>query len=64
MTGLHRASIQPGNRKLIIDEGLRVDILVDDLIIVELKAQEASHPVWQAPLLRYLKRTKKDPVIP
>ena len=44
---------------LIIDEGLRIDILVDDLIIVELKAQETYHPVWEAQLLSYLKLTHK-----
>jgi GxxExxY protein len=44
---------------LIIDEGLRIDILVDDLIIIELKAQENSHPVWEAQLLSYLKLTNK-----
>lgn len=44
----------------IIDGGLRVDILVDDLIIiVELKAQENYHPVWEAQLLSYLKLTNK-----
>ncbi len=44
---------------LIIDEGLRIDILVDDLIIIELKAQENFHPVWEAQLLSYLKLTNK-----
>lgn len=44
---------------LIIDEGLRIDILVDDLVITELKAQELSHPVWEAQLLSYLKLTSK-----
>lgn len=44
---------------LIIDDGLRIDILVDDLIIIELKAQENSHPVWEAQLLSYLKLTNK-----
>ncbi len=36
-------------------EGLRLDLLVDDLIIIELKAQENYHPVWKAQLLSYLK---------
>ena len=36
-------------------EGLRVDILIDDKIIIELKAQETYHPVWEAQLLSYLK---------
>jgi len=44
---------------LIIDDGLRIDILVDDLIVVELKAQEVYHPVWEAQLLSYLKLTDK-----
>ena len=44
---------------LTIDEGLRIDILVDDLIIIELKAQENYHPVWEAQLLSYLKLTNK-----
>jgi len=44
---------------LIIDDGLRIDILVDDLIIIELKAQENFHPVWEAQLLSYLKLTNK-----
>ena len=44
---------------LIIDEGLRMDILVDDLVITELKAQENFHPVWEAQLLSYLKLSQK-----
>lgn len=44
---------------LVIDEGLRIDILVDDLVIIELKAQENFHPVWEAQLLSYLKLTHK-----
>ena len=41
--------------RLIIDEGLRIDILIDRLVVVELKAQEYYHPVWEAQLLSYLK---------
>ncbi|MEO5684172.1 MAG: GxxExxY protein [Chitinophagaceae bacterium] len=44
---------------IVIDEGLRLDILVDDLIIIELKAQENHHPVWEAQLLSYLKLAGK-----
>jgi GxxExxY protein len=44
---------------LVIADGLRIDILIGDLIILELKAQEESHPVWQAQLLSYLKLTNK-----
>jgi GxxExxY protein len=41
------------------EEGLRLDILIDDLIIVELKAQENYHPVWEAQLLSYLRLADK-----
>jgi GxxExxY protein len=44
---------------LIIDEGLKLDILVDDLIIIELKVQEKHHPVWEAQLLGYLRLSGK-----
>lgn len=44
---------------LKIDEGLRLDCLVEDLIIIEFKAQENYHPVWEAQLLSYLKLTQK-----
>ena len=42
-----------------LDEGLRIDILVEDKIIVELKAVEAMNPVFQSQLITYLKLTKK-----
>lgn len=44
---------------LIIENGLKLDILVDNLLILELKAQENFHPVWEAQLLSYLKLTRK-----
>ncbi len=44
---------------IIFEEGLRLDILVDDLVIVELKAQENYHPVWEAQLLSYLKLSNR-----
>ncbi len=44
---------------LHIDDGLRLDLLIEDLLIVEFKAQENYHPVWEAQLLSYLKLTKK-----
>ncbi len=45
--------------KLVIDEGLRIDILIDKLVVVELKAQEYYHPVWEAQVLSYLKLSDK-----
>jgi GxxExxY protein len=46
-------------RTLKIDEGLRLDLLAEDSVIVELKAQDNYHPVWEAQLLSYLKLTGK-----
>jgi len=40
-------------------DGLRLDLIVDNLVIVELKAQENFPPVWKAQLLSYLKLTNK-----
>ncbi len=44
---------------LYFDEGLRLDVLVEDLVICELKAVELVNPVWQAQLLSHLKLTGK-----
>ena len=45
--------------KIIFDEGLRLDVLVEDVIICELKAVDEMNPVWEAQLLSYLKLTGK-----
>jgi GxxExxY protein len=42
-----------------IDLGYRIDLLVEDEVIVELKAVEKLHPVHKAQLLSYLKLSKK-----
>ncbi len=42
-----------------IDAGFRLDVLVDDLVVCELKAVEGMNPVYMAQLLTYLKLTKK-----
>lgn len=43
---------------LVIDNGFIIDILVDGVVLVELKAQEYQNPIWEAQLLSYLKLTK------
>lgn len=43
---------------LKIDDGLRLDCFIDGLVIVEFKAQENYHPVWEAQIMSYLKLTK------
>ena len=40
---------------VIFDEPLRFDLLVDDCLLVELKAVEVLHPVSKAQLLSYMK---------
>ncbi len=44
---------------LVFDEGLRLDVLVEDLIICELKAVDQVNPVWQAQVISHLKLTGK-----
>ena len=44
---------------LLFEEGLRLDILVMDKIICELKAIEIVNPVWEAQVLSHLKLTNK-----
>ena len=38
-------------------EGLRLDVLVEDKVICELKALENVNPVWEAQILSHLKIT-------
>jgi GxxExxY protein len=45
---------------LEIKNALRLDLLVDDCIIVEVKAAETVHPVWHAQILSHLKLTGKN----
>lgn len=45
--------------KLTFNEGLRLDVLVEDRIICELKALETVNPVWEAQILSHLKLTDK-----
>ena len=40
-------------------EGLRLDVLVEDLVICELKAVDDMNPVWEAQILSHLKLTKR-----
>ena len=40
-------------------EGLRLDVIVNDSVICELKAIETVNPVWEAQILSHLKLTNK-----
>ena len=42
---------------IVFDEGLRLDLLIEQKVIVEIKAVDAVNPVWQAQILSHLKLT-------
>ncbi|HSY77178.1 MAG TPA: GxxExxY protein [Bacteroidia bacterium] len=44
---------------ITFSEGLRLDVMVNDLVICELKAIETVNPVWEAQLLSHIKLTGK-----
>lgn len=44
---------------ITFDEGIRLDVLVEEKVVCELKAIETVNPVWQAQLLSHLKLTGK-----
>ena len=44
---------------IVFDMAFRLDVLVDELVICELKATDAIHPVHEAQLLSHLKLTGK-----
>lgn len=44
---------------ITFDEGIRLDVLVEDLVICELKAVETMTPLFTAQLLTQLKLTNK-----
>ncbi len=44
---------------LTFSEGLRLDVIVEDCVICELKALETVNPVWEAQILSHLKLTGK-----
>lgn len=42
---------------IIFNECLRLDLLVEDSIIIEIKAVEQANPVWNAQIISHLKLT-------
>lgn len=42
------------------EEGLRLDLLIEDSIIIEIKAVEQINPVWEAQIISQLKLLNKD----
>jgi GxxExxY protein len=64
---LHRAGIKAygqvpvpiAYKGMEVGESLKLDILVEDVLILELKAVEQMHPIFKAQALTYLKLTGK-----
>ena len=46
-------------QEISFNEGLRLDVMINDLVICELKALETVNPVWEAQILSHLKLTGK-----
>jgi len=44
---------------IVFDEGLRLDILVENLVICEIKAVDQVNPVWEAQVLSHLRLTNR-----
>ena len=44
---------------ITFDEGLQLDVSVEDLVICEVKAADKPNPVWEAQLLSYMRLTGK-----
>jgi GxxExxY protein len=42
---------------LFFEEGLRLDVLVNELVICELKAVDTMNPVWTAQIISHLRLT-------
>lgn len=43
-----------------IDLGYRIDVLVEDLVVLELKCVESIHPIHEAQLLSYIRLSGKN----
>lgn len=51
--------VEVNYKGLSLDADLRCDLLIDDMIVVELKAVDALAPVHEAQLLTYMKLLEK-----
>lgn len=45
--------------EIVFDEGLRLDVLVDDLVVCELKSKAELNVLWEAQIISHLRLTKK-----
>ena len=56
---LHQIDIPVVYDGITFEEGLRLDVLVEDSIICEIKAVDLVNPVWEAQVLSHMKLTNK-----
>lgn len=45
---------------IVFQEGFRLDLLVEDAVIIEVKSVLEIHPVWKAQVISHLKLTGKN----
>ena len=45
---------------ITFEEGLRLDVLVEEMIVCELKAVDTFNPVWKAQIISHLRLTNKQ----
>lgn len=45
---------------LVFEEGFRMDLYVENSVIIEVKAVEIVNPVWSAQIISHLKLTNND----
>ena len=45
---------------LVFDEGFRMDLFVENSVIVEVKAVETVNPVWASQIISHLRLTNND----
>jgi GxxExxY protein len=56
---VRQAPVKIVYRDVVLDAGLRLDFLIEDILLVELKAVEILHPVHSAQVLSYLRLSNK-----
>jgi GxxExxY protein len=42
-------------KELVIDDAFKADVIIDDIVLLELKASEENHPVYYRQLFSYMK---------
>lgn len=56
---VHEAVVPVYYKGVLLDQQFKVDLLIDDEVILELKAVSELTPIFEAQLLNYLKLSKK-----